>query len=155
MRHRREAALLPLPITFGLPYYFGYNNKMTFLLVLVSTEIPILVHGVFSIVQHWNFCATPFISVELHYLSSWSKPIIFHSVGDRHLSLTCWSYWPTCLLLVKDEHDHLKIFSHVAPNRRAPCKCWQSSQSSFKNSLSDATTTSFCGHVPSIVLGQR
>lgn len=100
------------------PYYFGYKNKMTFLLLLVSTEISVLVHGVFSIVQHWKFCATPFISIELHYLSSWSNLIIFHSGGDRHLSLICWSYWPTCLLFVKDECAYLKNLFPCCPYQK-------------------------------------
>ena len=120
MRHSREAVLLPFPIPFCLSYYLGYNKKITFLFVFVSTETSILVHGVFSMVQCWKFCATLFISTELHYLSSRPKSIIFHSVGDRHLALTCWWYWPTCLRLVRDEHAHLKIFSYVALNRRAP-----------------------------------
>jgi len=51
MRHSREAVLLPFPIPFCLSYYLGYNKKITFLFVFVSTETSILVHGVFSMVQ--------------------------------------------------------------------------------------------------------
>lgn len=43
-----------------------------------------------------------------------------------------------CLLLVKDECAHLKIFSHVALNRRASCKC------TGRHSASCVVTSSPC-----------
>ena len=46
---QKGGSTAPMPCHLW-PAYFGYNNKMTFLLVLVSTEISTLVHGVFSIV---------------------------------------------------------------------------------------------------------
>lgn len=92
----------------------------TLVTIIKWLYFSILVHGVFSIAQCWKFCATPFISIELHYFMIKAHHFPF---SRRQASVTPMPViLSTCLLPVKDEWDHLKIFSHVAPNRRALCK---------------------------------